>query len=276
MSAGQLMCSRAAGLILPASSHISPQNALLDDMYETWVTDVAASLGKTREEVRRQLQHGTSHTALWPGCGAIRPSLVPDQLACLHLARLEGLSCHPAIPCQPLTPPTQTLPHPPPPPLQVEALLDEGVYDMRVYKERGFVTDLVYECELEELLKKRTETEEGKELRKVGGGGGGGVVGLVRCKGLVGGRLRMRAWAAQVCCMPPRPDLGSPLPNHPITLHLRWATRSTAACRPLRLACRAGARPLPWCAPRAPSPARPAAARAAASQAQRSLGSCGR
>lgn len=75
-------------------------NALLDDMYETWVHDVSASLGKSREEV--------------------------------------------------------------------EALLDEGVYDMRVYKERGFVTDLLYECELEELLKQRTETEEGKELRKVG------------------------------------------------------------------------------------------------------------
>ena len=28
--------------------------------------------------------------------------------------------------------------------------------------------DLVYECELEEMLKQRTETEEGKELRKVG------------------------------------------------------------------------------------------------------------
>jgi hypothetical protein len=27
---------------------------------------------------------------------------------------------------------------------------------MEVYKQRGFVTDLLYECELEEMLKKRT------------------------------------------------------------------------------------------------------------------------
>ena len=38
-----LTCTHAAPLTL--------QNALLDDMYETWVHDVSASLGKSREEV---------------------------------------------------------------------------------------------------------------------------------------------------------------------------------------------------------------------------------
>lgn len=71
-------------------------------------------------------------------------------------------------------------------------LLDEGVYDMRVYKERGYVKDLVYECELEELLRQRTDTEEGKELRKVGQRGGDGAAGWLsvqrggdRCSGEV-------------------------------------------------------------------------------------------
>lgn len=39
---------------------------------------------------------------------------------------------------------------------QVEEFLDSGVYDMEEFKRRGFVTDLLYECELEEVLKART------------------------------------------------------------------------------------------------------------------------
>ena len=97
-------------------------------------------------------------------------------LTCSPHVRLGSLPCPPPLPLSPHCP---VVPHILPSFPQVEALLDEGVYDMRVYKERGFVTDLLYECELEELLKQRTETEEGKELRKVRGGlgmaGAGGV-----------------------------------------------------------------------------------------------------
>ena len=44
----------------------------------------------------------------------------------------------------------------PPPRMQVIDFLDMGVYDMELYKQHGFVTDLMYECELEDMLKKRT------------------------------------------------------------------------------------------------------------------------
>ncbi|KAL4444953.1 hypothetical protein ABPG77_004003 [Micractinium sp. CCAP 211/92] len=50
---------------------------------------------------------------------------------------------------------------------EVAAFLDEGVFDMEVFKQRGFVDDLKYECEIEEVLKKRTGGKE-DELRKVG------------------------------------------------------------------------------------------------------------
>lgn len=38
----------------------------------------------------------------------------------------------------------------------VRALLDAGVYDMQVLKDQGWVTDLKYADEVEELLKSRT------------------------------------------------------------------------------------------------------------------------
>ncbi|KAL4448020.1 hypothetical protein ABPG75_005239 [Micractinium tetrahymenae] len=50
---------------------------------------------------------------------------------------------------------------------EVAAFLDEGVFDMEAFRQRGFVDDLKYECELEELLKQRTGGKE-DELRKVG------------------------------------------------------------------------------------------------------------
>ncbi|KAI3438408.1 hypothetical protein D9Q98_000839 [Chlorella vulgaris] len=66
--------------------------ALLDDIYDGFVADVAASLGKSQEEVI--------------------------------------------------------------------AFMDRGEYDMEAVKAAGFVTGLVYECELEEMLKKRTGGKE--------------------------------------------------------------------------------------------------------------------
>lgn len=79
------------GRLLPASLHLSHppcptlplpslnQTALLDDMYETWVTDVAASLGKTREEVRPGPLHHC-HSCVEP-CPAAADG-VPGQAAC--------------------------------------------------------------------------------------------------------------------------------------------------------------------------------------------------
>lgn len=94
--------------------------------------------------------------------------------------------------------------------------MNEGVYDMEAFKEAGYVdgaprlwhwqrntarctceagwhacrptptgspclrpAGLMYECELEALLKERTGVEEGKELRKVGGGGERGAGDLI-------------------------------------------------------------------------------------------------
>ena len=135
--------------------------------------DVSASLGKSREEV--------SSTAVL-ACSwdlsllTFSPNVRLGSLRC----PLQLHSCT-ALPPHHCPVMSHFLPSFP----QVEALLDEGVYDMRVYKERGFVTDLLYECELEELLKQRTETEEGKELRKVRGGWGLLVqvgCGIIRCR----------------------------------------------------------------------------------------------
>jgi protease-4 len=44
--------------------------------------------------------------------------------------------------------------------LQVIAFMDRGEYDMEAVKAAGFVTGLVYECELEEMLRKRTGGKE--------------------------------------------------------------------------------------------------------------------
>ena len=49
----------------------------------------------------------------------------------------------------------------------VEALLDAGVYDMEAYKAGGWVTDLKYEDELNDMIKARTGGKE-DELRAVG------------------------------------------------------------------------------------------------------------
>jgi protease-4 len=104
-------------------------SALLDDIYGVFVRDVAASRGRTTQEVRRGWR--------WQGAGA-------------------GMLSHAAAPAPRSRPTPRRLPPSPAACVQVEDLLDEGVFDMELYKQRGFVTDLLYECELEEMLKKRT------------------------------------------------------------------------------------------------------------------------
>lgn len=82
---------------------------------------------------------------------------------------------------------------------EVEALLEAGVYDMEQFKSGGWVTDLKYEDELNDLVKARTGGKE-DELRAVGlkkyakvgrsafGIDGGKVIAVVRTSGaIIGG-----------------------------------------------------------------------------------------
>lgn len=50
---------------------------------------------------------------------------------------------------------------------RVEELLDSGTYDMTVFKRDGWITDLKYEDELNDMIKQRTKGKE-DELRAVG------------------------------------------------------------------------------------------------------------
>jgi protease-4 len=49
----------------------------------------------------------------------------------------------------------------------VEALLDKGIYSMEKLKEGGWITDIKYADEIEEMLKKRIGAKEDKPLRTV-------------------------------------------------------------------------------------------------------------
>jgi protease-4 len=83
---------------------------------------------------------------------------------------------------------------------EFEALLDAGVYDMETFASGGWVTELKYEDELNDLVKARTGGKE-DELRAVGwrryarvgrgalglGGGGSKAVAIVRTSGAITG-----------------------------------------------------------------------------------------
>jgi hypothetical protein len=86
-------------------------DALLEDIYEHWVDTLAAARGKTRE-VR----------SAFPRVGPTSRDLRRESPA--PLAQLARLTTHP--------------PAPRPPPQDVLALLDEGVYDMQRLADGGF------------------------------------------------------------------------------------------------------------------------------------------
>jgi protease-4 len=84
-------------------------------------------------------------------------------------------------------------------PAEFEALLDEGAYDMERFKAGGWVTDLKYEDELNDLIKERTGGKA-DELRAVGFkrysrvgksalglGGGKKAIAVVRTSGAITG-----------------------------------------------------------------------------------------
>eukprot|EP00850_Spirogloea_muscicola_P000544 SM000002S05624 [mRNA] locus=s2:1185650:1189622:- [translate_table: standard] len=60
----------------------------------------------------------------------------------------------------------------------VEVLLDEGLFETEKLKEGGWITDIKYESEVEDMLKKRIGAKEDKPLRTVDYGWGTDLVGV--------------------------------------------------------------------------------------------------